>query len=141
MSPRTFVAAAMLVAAAVLSTVIVACSNPPPDCKAGTLRLLVQLNFTASLADTITVEANDPVVMQTFSRVPDGVYGEIASVDVAFPSGYPANKLITLLLRASAKGQTIGEDLLQIHLLPGCTVGNAVISTTTVDAAPPPQFD
>jgi hypothetical protein len=129
-------------AAALLSIAFVACSSTPAqDCKPGTLRLQVQLNFTASLADTITVQSDAPAIMESFPRAPDGIYGEIVPVDVTFPGGYPHDKLINVVLRASAKGQTIGEDFEQIHLLPTCTVGPAVISATTLDAAPPPQTD
>jgi hypothetical protein len=111
---------------------------PAQNCMPNTLRLNVQLNFTASLADTVTVQSfADPVFTETFTRMPDGVYGAIDPVDVTFPAGYPSDKLITVLLRASAKGQILGENIQQIHLLPGCTEGSATISTMTIDASPP----
>jgi hypothetical protein len=138
MRSRSIVAVVGLAVATALPIVIVACSSmPAQNCKPNTLRLNVQLNLTASLADTITVQSyTAPVFTQSFPRLADGVYGEIAQVDITFPGGYPADKLVTLVLRASAKGQTIGEDVEQIHLLPGCTEGSAVITSSTLDASP-----
>jgi hypothetical protein len=136
MTTRAVVAAG-LVASAALSTVVVACSDPVPDCTRDTLRIQVQLNLTASLADTITVISATPPFTQSFKRTPDGIFGEVVNVDVSFPNGYPTDKLLTLLLRASNQGQTLGEELAQIHLIPVCTVAGATITTRTIDASPP----
>jgi hypothetical protein len=134
---RKLIAAGLLVAAVALcSVVVVACTDDSQDCPRATLRIQVQLNLTASLADTISVISYAPPFTQTFSRTPDGVYGELMTIDVKFPEGYPADKLLTLLLRASAQGQTIGENIEQIHLLPGCTFAGASISAHTIDASP-----
>ena len=137
MNTRNIVAGLLLIVAASLSVIVVACSDAAPDCPRATLRLQVQLNLTASLADTITVQSFAPPFLQTFKHTPTGQPGELVNVDITFPEGYPADKLLTLLVRAYGSGSLIGESLAQVHLLPECTVAGATVSANTIDASPP----
>jgi hypothetical protein len=137
MNTRNIVAGLLLTVAAALTVVVVACTDTAADCPRDTLRLQVQLNLTASLADTITVQSFAPPFTQSFKHTPSGMPGELVNVDVTFPNGYPSDKLLTLLVRGYGSGQLIGESLAQIHTLPGCTVAGATISSKTIDASPP----
>jgi hypothetical protein len=143
MKTRTIVTTGLLaIAAGVgIGATVLACdsgSDQTGDCNRGTLRLQVQLNLTASYADTVEVLSYAPQFDEKFSRTPNGLPGDLFNADVSFPGGYPADKLLTLLVRAYGQNQLIGESLAQIHTLPVCTVGGVTIAPHTLDAAPNP---
>jgi hypothetical protein len=124
-----------LFAAALVAAIMVACSDST-SCKPGTLALQVELAGTANFADTIQVQSFDlsTPVDQSFPHVPDGP--KLFVVDVAFPSGYPANKTITFLVRARGASTLLGENIATIHLGETCGTGFVSIRTETLDAKP-----
>jgi hypothetical protein len=122
-----------LFAAALVAAVTVACSDSP-DCKPGTFALQVELAGTAAFADRIEVSSDTPgaEVMQTFPHDPNGP--TLVNLDVAFPAGYPADKTVTLIVRASGATTLLGENVVTIHLLPKCSTAFVTIRSSTLDA-------
>ena len=120
-----------VVALSLVATVIVACSNSP-GCKPNTLLLQVALLQTAPLAETITVTETDANtnLMQSFPHAPNssnpGV--EHISVEIDFPNGYPADKLVHFLVRAISGGTVLGANSVTVHTDPTCTVADVAVS-------------
>jgi hypothetical protein len=124
------------VAVAAIAAVVVACSDSGNNCKPGTLALTIELTGTANFADTITISARDPAINQTVMHHAGDT--DLVHVDVTFPNGYPADKLLTLYVRATGGITLLGENVANIHLLPGCSTGGVVINSGyTVDAFVP----
>ena len=123
--------AVAVVALSLVATVIVACSDSPA-CKPNTLLLQVALLQTAPLAETITVTETDPNtnLMQTFPHAPNannpGV--EHISVEIAFPDGYPADKLVHFVVRAISGGTVLGANSVTVHTDPTCTVASVAVT-------------
>jgi hypothetical protein len=106
----------------------------PHDCKPGTLRLDTQLNFAAEPADTIVVQSlMTPQFTRSFPvmQLSDG-NGILNNLDITFDGGYPAGRALTLLVSAMLKGELLGNEEAQIHLLPGCTEGAVTVSFVMV---------
>ena len=121
---------------AVAAAVLVACSSgATPSCKPGTLALIIELDGTANLADTVTILSNDPGVALSMpvTHVPDGP--RIFTVDVAFPNGYPADRVVNFIVRASGASTLLGENQASIHLDTVCGTGGVSIRSETLDAA------
>lgn len=119
MHTRTFVAFAF-VALAGIAAVMVACSDKDKvTCTPGTLQIMVELDGTANYADTITVSVDNPKLTQTFTHTPNG--DNLQIVDVSFPGGYPADKVVTVRVSASGGTTLLGENVFSIHLLPNCS--------------------
>lgn len=120
-----------VVTLSLVATVIVACSNSP-GCKPNTLLLQVALLQTAPLAETITVTETDPntSVMQTFPHEPNAMNPgvEHISVEVDFPNGYPADKLVHFLVRAISGATVLGANTVTVHTDPTCTVANVAVT-------------
>jgi hypothetical protein len=122
-------------AVAIGAAVLVACSSgDKPSCRPGTLALIVELDGTANFADTVTITADDPSIglAMPVMHVPNGPY--IFTVDVAFPNGYPANRLVHFIARASGAGTLLGENEATIHLDDVCSTGGISIRSETLDA-------
>lgn len=119
---------------AALAAVIVSCSDGP-TCKQGTMSLSVALLGSAFQADTITVTAVDPELNQSVPhQLGDAT---LFDIEVAFPGGYPANKLVGFVVRAYAKGVLIGENAATVHLSPGCSNAQVdIVGGNTLDASP-----
>ncbi len=121
-----------VISLSLVAAFMVACSDSP-SCKPGTLLLQVALLDTAPLADTITVVDNDPgaVVTQTFPHTPNqagaAVGVEHITVEVSWPGGYPADKLVHLLVKATGGVTVLGANTATIHLDPSCTVGSVAV--------------
>ena len=119
MRTRTFVAFAFVGLAAVAS-VIVACSdNSKPTCKPNTLQIEVELDGTANYADTIKITVDQPSFTQTAPHTPNG--SNLQYVDLTFPNGYPADKVVTVRVQAIGGTAVLGENVFSVHLLPNCS--------------------
>lgn len=121
MRTRTFLAFAF-VALAGVAVVMVACSDSSkPTCKPNTLQIDVELDGTANYADTLTVTVTAPApgFTQTFAHTPNG--DSLQRVDLAFPNGYPADKVVTVRVTATGGTTKLGENVFSIHLLPSCS--------------------
>jgi hypothetical protein len=133
---RSYLAFAVVAIAAV-GIIVVACGDSGQQCTTGKVTLAVQLFGTAAFADTITITSRDPVLMQTVPRDPNGP--SLFSVDVDFPNGYPAEKVVTLSVSASGGITLLGGASANIHLLPKCSAayvsvaGGAVLDGSVVD--------
>lgn len=120
-----------VVALSLVATVIVACSDSP-GCKPNTLLLQVALLQTAPLAETITVTETDPntSLMQSFPHEPNSMNPgvEHISVEVDFPNGYPADKLVHFLVRAISGGTVLGANTVTVHTDATCTVAGVAVT-------------
>ena len=131
------VVALTTVGLAALAAVVVSCSSGP-TCKQGTMSLSVELLGNALLADTITVTAVNPELNQSVPHTLDDT--GLFNIDVTFPGGYPADKVVGFLVRAYAKGVLIGENAATVHLSPGCTNAQVdIVGGNTLDASPLPD--
>ena len=123
--------AVSVVALSLVATVLVACSDSP-GCKPNTMLLQVALLQTAPLAETITVTETDPntSVMQTFPHEPNSMNPgvEHISVEIDFPNGYPADKLVHFLVRAISGGTILGANTVTVHTDPTCTIANVAVT-------------
>ena len=125
--------ASFVLAVAVL---VMACSKSS-RCKPGTLALQVELAGDANVADRVTVswvDPNDPggmVVTQEAAHLPWG--DNLLNLDVAFPSGYPADKLVVFQVRAFSQTRQLGVTVANIHLVPGCSQGFASLGAPALD--------
>ncbi len=128
---RNVVIALAVAAVALVAGVIVAC-NSGPSCKPGTFALQVVLDGTANLADTITVSSQTPgaMVTQSVPHTPNG--DSVFTITVSWPNGYPADKLVTLLVRATGGVTTLGEAAVSIHLDPTCSTGSVAVTSTLI---------
>jgi len=119
-----------LIAASLAAVVVAACSGP--SCKAGTLQLDIALAATAPLADTITVTGVDPgaAVSQTFPHTPNPMAPGIehVTVNITFPGGYPADKVVHLVVKATGGVTLLGANTVTIHLDPTCSNAGVLIS-------------
>lgn len=119
-----------LIAASLVAVVVAACSGP--SCAPGTLSLEVALLDTSPLADTITVTSNDPgnMIMESFPHTPNpsapGV--EHVTIVVTFPGGYPADKVVHLIVRALGGTTLLGVNSATIHLDPTCSTGGVAVT-------------
>jgi hypothetical protein len=118
---RSYLAWILVAVAAVGLVVVVACGDSGKSCKPGTLALTIELRGTAALADTLTISFRDPSQSMTVAHDPNGP--TLLVVDVDFPGGYPADKLVVLSVTASGGITRLGENSANIHLLPGCSSG------------------
>ncbi len=120
-----------LLALSLVATLVVACSDKP-SCNPNTLLLQIALVQTAPLADTITVTETDPntTVMQTFPHTPnpDNAGIEHIVVEVAFPNGYPADKVVHFLVRAISASTVLGANTVTVHTDPTCTVAGVAVT-------------
>ncbi|HEX6837875.1 MAG TPA: hypothetical protein VF334_14955 [Polyangia bacterium] len=118
-------------ALSLLATVIVACSSAP-SCHPNTLLLQIALVQTAPLADTITVTETDPntSVMQSFPHPPNSMNPGIEHtvVEISFPNGYPADKLVHFLVRAISGATVLGANSVTVHTDPTCTVADVAVT-------------
>jgi hypothetical protein len=136
-------AAAGLLALSLVAILIVACSDNAPSCKPGTLLLQIGLLDTTPLADTITVSITDPgaEVMQSTPHAPNADAANIGvehiAVEVDFPGGYPADKVVHPLVRAIGGTTILGSNIATIHLDSTCSVGNIAVSGRSL---PPPDM-
>ncbi len=87
----------------------------------GTLALTIELRGTAAFADTLTIASRDPVQSMTVAHDPNGP--TLLVVDVDFPGGYPADKLVVITVTASGGITRLGQNSANIHLPPGCSSG------------------
>jgi hypothetical protein len=124
-------AAVAVFALSILVTVVVACSDTT-KCTPGTLELDIALLSTAPLADRITVTSTDMDVPldATFPHTPNastpGV--EHTSVNVTFPNGYPADKVVHLLVRAYGGVTVLGANTAAIHLGKSCDTASVAVT-------------
>ena len=120
-----------VVALSIVATVVVACSSTT-SCQPGTLVLDVALLQTAPLADTITVTSTDTdiPVNESFPHTPNSTSPgvEHTPVSVTFPSGYPKDKVVHLLVRALAGTTVLGAGTATIHLGTSCDTGSLDVS-------------
>ena len=136
-------AAAGLLVLSLVAVLIVACSDTTSACKPGTLLLQIGLYDTSPLADTISVSISDPgaEVMQSTPHVPNPEAANIGvehiNIEVDFPGGYPADKLVHVFVRAIGGTTILGSNTASIHLDPKCSVGNVAISGRSL---PPPDM-
>jgi hypothetical protein len=105
----------------------VACSSKP-NCTAGTLVLDVNLYQTAPLADTIVVTSTTPNVTvspSSFPHTPNPMAPGVdrATLIMTFPSGYPADKVVQLIVKAFGGVTVLGANTATIHTSASCTVG------------------
>ncbi|MCU1279556.1 MAG: hypothetical protein JWM53_3102 [bacterium] len=137
---KILAALGLVVASLLAATVIVACSSS--DCKAGQLHLAILLDGTSSLADTITVSSSDPdsTVSQSFPHAPEQYQSSTTTVDVSFPGGYPADKVVHLLVKATAGVTLLGSNAATVHFDPTCTSAHVSIVgvLTPADLSPAP---
>jgi hypothetical protein len=120
------------VAVTVGAAVVVSCSDAP-SCKPGTVALSVLLLQTAFEADSIVVTSSDPMLSQTMTRTANDPTA--FTIDVAFPNGYPTDKVVTFLVRAYATGILLGENTAAVHLHPNCeTASIEIVGGNTLDA-------
>ncbi len=135
-------AALGLLVLSLVAVLVVACSDTAA-CKPGTLLLQLGLLDTTPLADTITVTITDPgaEVMQSSPHVPNQSAADVGvehvDVEVDFPGGYPADKLVHVLVKAIGGVTVLGSNIAAIHLDNKCTVGNVALSGR---ALPPPDL-
>jgi hypothetical protein len=120
-----------------VAVVIVACSSGE-SCKKNTLNFQIVLSGTSDLADTVTISDVDPdpalMFSQTFAHTP-GDFSTL-SIDVSWPAGYPADKLVHLIVKASGGVTTLAANAATIHLDPGCTTAHVVLLGNAIpDAA------
>jgi hypothetical protein len=131
---RIYLAVGVAVLAAI-AVVVVACSDSTPKCTAGKLSLTVQLNGTAAFADTLTFTSVAPAINMTVAHEP-GVSGDLTNVDVEFVSGYPADSVVTVVVRATGGITLLGEGAATVHLPPGCGTGFiSVNASVTLDGS------
>ena len=130
---KTIVAFGLL-ACALVAALVVACSDNAPSCKDGEFQLQVNLEGTAIDADTITITGTDPgaMVSMTVPHTP-GLVQQI--IDVNFSGGYPADKLVHLLVKATGGVTNLGEIEVDIHTDPKCSVATAVVRSQAADMA------
>lgn len=128
-------AAAALAGAVAVAVLPTACSA---SCKPGTLLLHIALLDDSPLADTITVDGDDPnaSVSNTFAHTPNSV-GAAAGIEhfdvvVRWPSFYPAGNTVNLTVRALAAGAQLGINTASIHLDNGCTETSVLVSNRGV---------
>jgi hypothetical protein len=129
---RSYVAL-VVVALAVVGVVVVACGETGQSCQPGTLALTIQLYGTAAFADTITISSKDPELSVSVPHNP--MLPPLLVVDVAFPGGYPANKLVVFTVRATGGITPLGENSANIHLPPGCSTGYVSVSGSSLQDA------
>ena len=124
-------AAVGLLGLSLVATVIVACSSSP-SCKPGTINLTVTLLDTAPLADTITVTGTDAysMISESFPHTPSAINTgfERTTIEVTFPDGYPADKVVHLVVRAMGGTTLLGAAGATIHTDPSCSVGSVNVS-------------
>lgn len=110
----------------------------PGACSANSIRLQLQLELDSTLADTVTVEGLSPVTFtDTFHFTPPDMelQNNFQYVDVTFPGAYPVDKLVSLLVTASAANMPIATESVQVHTLPVCS---AAFVTLISGAGVPP---
>ncbi len=130
MRVNTIVASGLL-GLSLVAALFVACSSDG-ECKAGTLKLQVELDGTANFADTLTITSGDAGgLMQTVQRTPGG--NNFFDVEVTWPGGYPAGKTVHLLVRATGGVTLLGENEAVIHLANNCSTGLVAISSSLLD--------
>jgi len=128
-------AAAALAGAVAVAVLPTACSA---SCKPGTLLLHIALLDDSPLADTITVDGDDPnaAVSDRFPHTPNAVNAaagiEHFDVVVRWPSFYPAGNTVNLTVRALAGGAQLGINTASIHLDNGCTETGVLVSNRGV---------
>jgi hypothetical protein len=126
-------AALGLLVLSLVAVLVVACSDTT-TCKPGTLLLQIGLLDTSPLADTITVSITDPgaEVMQSTPHEPNAAAAAVGvehiTVEVTFPGGYPADKLVHVIVKAIGGTTILGSNSASIHLDSKCSVGNVAIS-------------
>jgi hypothetical protein len=131
-----------LLALSIVAVGVVACSDST-TCKPGTLQLEIGLLDTSPLADTITVSIADTgaEVMQSFPHTPNQAGADVGiehvSLEVTFPGGYPAGKLVHVLVRAVGGTTILGSNNAAIHLDDKCSIGNVALSGRGL---PPPDL-
>ena len=136
------VVALALVALSLVAFGVVACTDSP-TCKPGTLLLQLGLLDTSPLADTITVSIADSgaELMQSIPHTPNQEAADVGvehvDVEVSWPNGYPAGKLVHAVVRAIGGTTVLGSNTATIHLDDKCSVGNLALSGR---AFPPPDL-
>jgi hypothetical protein len=123
----------LLLALAVVSAVVIACSSAP-QCQPGTLHLEVELDQAAATADTVTFQSFVPPTSLTLPHTPTTTLTDMFAVDLTWPSGYPENRVVQVLVQALKNGQLLGENVATVHLLPGCSTGSVTVAAMTLDA-------
>ena len=125
----TILVAVALIVASLGAVIVAACSGP--TCKPGQLVLDVELLQTAPLADTITVSGSDSgaEVMQSFPHTPTNAPAgvEHTTVILTFPGGYPADKVVHLVIKALGGVTLLGANTATIHLDASCTSGSVLV--------------
>ena len=120
-----------VLALSLVATLIVACSDSA-SCKPNTILLQVALLQTAPLADTITVTETDPnsTVMQTYPHAPNSMNPgvEHITLQIDFPNGYPADKLVHFLVKATSGVTVLGANSLTVHTDQTCTVADVAVT-------------
>ncbi len=124
-----------LLALSLVATIVVACSSPA-DCKPNTFLLQIALLQTAPLADTITVTETDPNtnVMQSFPHVPNAMNPGVEHIvlELDFPNGYPADKVVHFLVKAIGGTTVLGANSFTVHTDPTCTVADVAVTGGSV---------
>jgi len=129
-------AAAAIAGAAAVALVPAACSGS--SCKPGTMLLHIALLDDSPLADTITVQGDDPnaAVDESFPHSPNpsgaAIRIEHFDVVVTWPSYYPAGNTVNLTIRALAGDVQVGINTASIHLDNGCTETSVLVSNRGV---------
>lgn len=120
---RVFLSLALGLLALAAATIPIGCNTS--DCKAGTIAMKVYLNPPIDQdADRVIITSIDPVgldITANVSRtagVTDGVF-----VDLAFPHGYRANAVVTIVAQAFAGPVLIGQGQVTIHTVDKCSDG------------------
>ena len=120
-----------VLALSLVATMVVACSDKPA-CRPNTLLLRIALLQTAPLADTISVTETDPnsTLVQTFPHTPNAMNPGIEHtvVEVEFPDGYPADKLVHFVVRAISGVTVLGANSVAVHTDKTCTVADVAVS-------------
>jgi hypothetical protein len=121
-----FVGAALLLAAAF---VLAGCE---PRCRSGTALLTVLLDGAAANADDLLVKAQlsgAPVMTQPFPW-PGGASG---TLELRFPSGYPAGGHVEVQVLARKSGQIVGTGSAVATLPPGCATFDVRVAASVDD--------
>jgi hypothetical protein len=97
------------------------------QCKQGTLLVNVELSGSAAQADLLNVE----VVVGAAGEVKTNLDHEAGvadgTIEIDFPSGYPAGQTVTVTVTATRGGQPVGRSLAIALLNPGCDVTSVSI--------------
>lgn len=101
------------------SVVVVACSSKTTKCTPGGLDVDIELDDNAMLADHVLIYTNTPATMLTVPHTP-GSFDDL-HVTLTWPTGYPANTLVTVHFEAYVGASLVGVDVQSVHLSAGCT--------------------